>query len=541
MPPTRLSRPGAILLGALLALSAIGFILFTCKLWNYTVDDAYITFRYAQNLVHGWGLTFNTSLPRAEGYTSVLWTLLMAVPQLAGIDPVLFAKGAGLLLALGTLGLVVHASMTDSAAAPGETRLPGAAFAAILYLSFSSAPVHGISGMETALAAFLYVGTAALFLRSPDANSSPWLPAACLLLGLTRPEANLFAAVLLGLVLVRARGAERRSFALACVAAYVIPGIVYFVWRFRYYGVPMPLPFYIKSNGVRLSGLEPTLSFLKNIAVGFALPVFSFATLSSRRRAWILVPIACMIAYFVTTEHIMGYGHRYFFPLVPVLALIAGLGFSARLRAGAGVWMQAAFLMALALAFTLGNTKTLQVMPDYLSYEHGMETAHVPLGRALAAVRWSAPPVLAIGDAGAVPYYSGLRTIDTYGLNDPTIARHLHADRSAYVLAQDPDVLVFISRDRDDFHARLPHEDALWRASRAAGYDRHVTLPFDVDYELWVAWASHSRDASTLEPVLYDLARRSRPLGSVPEVGPGAAMAAPPALDDRSPSIPVKP
>src|SRR4051812_35207028 len=54
------------------AASVLGAYIVYC--WPFTVDDAFITFRYSQNLAAGYGPTFNPGvLPHAEGYTSFLW------------------------------------------------------------------------------------------------------------------------------------------------------------------------------------------------------------------------------------------------------------------------------------------------------------------------------------------------------------------------------------------------------------------------------------------------------------------------------------
>ena len=51
-----------------------------------TQDDAFISFRYAQNLVEGHGLVYNIG-ERVEGYTNFLWTILFAPFIGAGLDP----------------------------------------------------------------------------------------------------------------------------------------------------------------------------------------------------------------------------------------------------------------------------------------------------------------------------------------------------------------------------------------------------------------------------------------------------------------------
>lgn len=50
-------------------------------------DDAYITFRFAQHLVDGHGLTWNVGGARVEGYSSLLELLLLALGMRIGIRP----------------------------------------------------------------------------------------------------------------------------------------------------------------------------------------------------------------------------------------------------------------------------------------------------------------------------------------------------------------------------------------------------------------------------------------------------------------------
>ena len=54
--------------------------------WDFTIDDAYISFRYARNLIEGHGLVYNPG-ERVEGYTNLVWTLFIAAGMKMGIDP----------------------------------------------------------------------------------------------------------------------------------------------------------------------------------------------------------------------------------------------------------------------------------------------------------------------------------------------------------------------------------------------------------------------------------------------------------------------
>ena len=64
---------------------------------RFIQDDAFISFRYAQNLAEGKGLVFNIG-ERVEGYTNFLWTCLLSLSFLVKIDPVYFSWMMGLLL-----------------------------------------------------------------------------------------------------------------------------------------------------------------------------------------------------------------------------------------------------------------------------------------------------------------------------------------------------------------------------------------------------------------------------------------------------------
>jgi hypothetical protein len=494
-------RAGSAAVFALLAAAAASYLTALRALMGYTVDDAYITFRYAHNLARGWGLTFNQAPPRAEGYSSVLWTLLTALPEALRMDTVLCAKILGLLLTAGMLGLVAWAVLRVGAARAPSTRRVAAAFACALVLAFPCAAAHAISGMETALAAFLVALAAALFLASADEpRAEAALPWAALALGLTRPEANLFALGLVVAHLFELPRARRGFFVRIALLGYVLPGAAYFVARMLYYGHPFPLPYYVKATSSGLPGLHDSMSFAGAVAIGALIPI-ALLVASSRRRPLLLIAAAAPIPlYFLKVEPIMGYGHRYLFPMLPAIAVVAGAGLLAAYDRGR--WARAACIAGLAAACAIGYVRTKAVLPDYLAYEHGLENAHGRLARALRGIAWTAPPTLAIGDAGLVPYVTDLSTIDTFGLNEPAIAAPPRSDRVTYVLGRRPTVLVLISRRRDRFTAALPHEAGLGRAAFAAGYEGRAAYRFADDYWLWVLWRPRTPDADRIDLAL---------------------------------------
>jgi hypothetical protein len=105
-PPAH--RPAAFL--AALAPGAVCILLFAFMTRSFFMDDAFIGFRYLDNLLTGQGLVFNTG-ERVEGITNVGWILFIApLAAVAGIP--VAAKICGVLLALSTLAMVGFVSLT---------------------------------------------------------------------------------------------------------------------------------------------------------------------------------------------------------------------------------------------------------------------------------------------------------------------------------------------------------------------------------------------------------------------------------------------
>ena len=79
----------------LMTAAAVLFGLIRAARLRWVCDDAFITFRYADNWVAGLGPVYNAG-ERVEGYTHFLWLCLLAAARRLGIDPVLAAEALGL-------------------------------------------------------------------------------------------------------------------------------------------------------------------------------------------------------------------------------------------------------------------------------------------------------------------------------------------------------------------------------------------------------------------------------------------------------------
>ncbi|HEX4447664.1 MAG TPA: hypothetical protein VH044_13035 [Polyangiaceae bacterium] len=490
---------------AIAALAVAAFGVSVVHAWPFTVDDTYITLRYSRNVADGLGPTFNATGPRAEGYTTFSWMVALVLPHALHLDALVAAKVLGVLASAGTLVVAARWAWAEARAAAPDDR-EGAAWAgataATCLAAVPATAVHAVSGMETALFTLLLTSafaTASAHVRGRH-DVATRLCALALLLGLTRPEGNLAALLVIGTTVVLIPKQGRRALLLRAALGWALPVAGYELWRRTYYGLWFPLPFYVKLATPGLfPGWPDVLAWLRAPVLHFAVLLLPALVRPARSLLPALVAAAALTAFFVLPQHQMGYDHRYLAPLDPTLGVLAGVGVArvlARLsvartfpRAPPRISRPLGNLLAasaLAIAAGLEGVDARAVIGGEADYGLGLEHAHAHLGRELLALD-QPDGRLVISDAGAVPYLSGWWTLDLVGLNDAVIATTGRRD-SAWVLGQRPDVVVFASprTDRVEPWDWNPWEPALYDACVSAGFARVGLERFADDYWLWV-------------------------------------------------------
>ena len=116
---------------------------------------------------------------------------------------------------------------------------------------------------------------------------------------------------------------------------------------------------------------------------------------------------------------------RFFVPIIPILLLLLVEGYrfiAARWWSSnrVGEFVGALILLILILCVNLYPSKEVQWYTK--GYTKGMNQTSVSWGKWLAG-QASREDWIVLGDVGAIPYYSGLRVIDLYGLVNPSIAK----------------------------------------------------------------------------------------------------------------------
>jgi arabinofuranosyltransferase len=484
-------RVGAnhLLLAAGIVYAAIGLASFPA----WTVDDAFITYRYAENLARTGQLTWNVGEDPVEGYTGVGLPVLLAGAVRVGLDADAASKAIGITSFFA--GALVLYLLLRRLGVRGLLR----AGLATVYLTAPMLFTHSSSGLETTLFGLAVLGTLYALQGVLDAPAAPARREVALLLAslataLVRPEGVVLAAVAVACVVaVRLAGRERLApFLWRALALLVVPGAIYFAWRYAYYGHLLPNTYYAKwSRRISYDSIRDLGKFLVLYASAPGLAGAIGAAIGWRRTAGTLralaVPLvgavffAAVAVQYSRSALIMNYSHRFFAPYYAIVLVWVGVllehGLS-RVDAGAGGARLAPFARATAVALLAAQVCLhVALLPRELRFARStrdlLVDEHIPAGRYLREHVPSDEWLVVVVDAGAIPYYAGLRTVDFGGLNDEFLARRFR-DRIPkaaivdYFYARNPGALVFTSAhpDRIEGPEPLPIADD----PRFAGY-----------------------------------------------------------------------
>jgi hypothetical protein len=499
-------------------------------LGTWVLDDAYISFRYAEHAIQGHGLVYNVG-ERVEGYTNFLWTLLVASGMAIGGDPVMLAAVLTLLAGVGILLLTVWLArrIVPPLWAWSAAGLLALSTPFLLYTSRGS-------GMETALFALLVL--AALAALAAQQWSLAGLLAALTLL--TRPDGAIVAAVGGIYVLLHMQpGAvgkivcatsrkfgtsvrytrqakpdslsdtapdQVRQAALAVLLRYLAPLVLlyvpYFLWRWSYYGYLLPNTFYVKVGGTAAQ-MQRGLTYMWDFARGDVLLLAAIGGVllgvafwrQAARPCWPLVGllgsfVLLFSAYVVVVGGDWMPGARFFVPLLPSLAVLtvwglAGLSERVPRLLPLAVWLVLAAILVLRLPLLSSYHPDSLVRTEVGVVAHYRDVGrwiyqHTPLDTLIVA-----------GPAGALPFYAQRPTIDALGLNDEYIAHlpsaalgtgkpgHEKSDPD-YVLARQPDLIPWSAAAFLRGHPALPREYRLEQVIGPAGSDVRVFVRRDI-------------------------------------------------------------
>ena len=456
---------------ALILLSSVA-LLHAWKFRFSSIDDAYITYRYAENIAQGHGYVFNVG-ERVEGTSTFLLTLLLAMGGVFRADIEIAARCIGVASFVGVV-YVVYIFVRKTI--EGRFGLGLALASALMVASSTPLAFHAVLGMELLLYVLLLSAGVFGYLRNAqDARQSPhwmmWLALATA----TRTEALFVAITLLACVALRqtinllgsrsdlAEGLRptlaKMGRPLVELAAVVLPLLLF---RKLYFGSWVPNSVTAKDGFFRELRALPLSDLCSRIAheqglrmvtqfgkerLGYLLVLIPLGLLSIRYRrqtaTFLLVGTILMSVVIWNNGDWMPHW-RLLAPLIPfacvaVASTLSLIHVSARLPRWVGLFP---WVMAMA-TFAYGIDRSFYIR-EAMSKPNQVANYMLDLGRALAATQ-KGNEVLATDMAGRVPYTSRLYTVDMFGLCDTHIARYgtatLHMGKidHAYVYRKRPD------------------------------------------------------------------------------------------------------
>jgi len=322
-----------------------------------------------------------------------------------------------------------------------------------------------IAGLETP--AFALAVTASVYLYMK--KSYIFSPVA-VLATLLRPEGVLAFAILLLYDIISAKGFSR--YLLVSLAVFVLSLLPYGIFKLYYYGDLLPNTFYAKAgftSGKLLDGLEYVGRYFRHyLGAGlFLIP----AVIGLKKNRRLLIPAMFVFLYMMYIVFVGGdvlKVHRFFVPLMPIMALLIVAGITTLIRNK----VIAIAIIAIVIAWQ-------SWMPyNYIFTYHNAELHLIrKMDIASTNLRKVAKNdfTLAASTIGKVGYnLIGHRVIDLLGLTDTTIARHPEDTpegmettwkerhfNTPYLLSQQPDYILFSTGPKPS----APAERALYQYS----------------------------------------------------------------------------
>jgi hypothetical protein len=444
---------------------------------RFPFDDTYITFRYAANLAHGFGIVWNAGTiivptgAHTEGYTNFLLVLLLTPFVWLGCDLVIVSQIIGVVAVMVTAITiyrivarnVAQTSVCDSAGG-SQTKVCAtfcATFVSALFLLDPFVWMNAYSGLETSLFTMWLV--VAIWACTTKRTELAFMLAT--FAALTRPEGALMGMVLLIVALIQKRQNPDEEIAATLdghppvsvfsywLSAFVLPLVLYAGWKFWYFGNLLPNSFYIKVAQIAGGAFLPGRGTMRIFYMGvwYLLPFGLVAIWKGIKRADVQIAVlwcGLLSCFYLFSQLIQNDYQRFTNSIEVLLILLAGIAIGSMTKkrwvASVAVIVVIAVNIIWSLYFRGG-----------LGYMQRMDEERNPYSR-VAEVFKSIPDhqaiTLAWGDAGRLPYYSEMRNIDPVGLNTNEIAHAHSADEVIrFIMKSRPDLIIIpIVLPKDD-------------------------------------------------------------------------------------------
>lgn len=416
------SSPGEKFLIGLFVILSVLFLYITFLNWAY--DDPFITFRYAKNLVEGYGFVYNPG-ERILSTTTPLFTLLLSTIHPITTDIHILATLIGIVSLIVGGVLLFDLSRSWNSPLVGWTGL-------LLYTTFPL--LAKTLGSEIPLYLALCIAAYAFYARKKYELTAVFAGLAAL----ARPDGILVPLILGADYLMHRRG----SVPWRSVVIFAGIMLVWILFAWFYFGSPLPVTLLAKQ---RQGAMFISQGFIENFPsimseylrwpyiLQSVLAIFGFIYTLWKKQVWVVFlawPIFYFIAYSILG--VSGY-FWYYAPLVPGFIIASGLGISTirdlfrSISKEGSLWFDQTVNVLtgfLLIVFLISNIRILyqvsrQVDNRYAIYKASGEwlRENTNLDDKVGSL-----------EVGIIGYYSERKMIDFAGLIQPKVAERLDPD-----------------------------------------------------------------------------------------------------------------
>ena len=463
------------------------FVLQLIAIWPFTIDDMYISLRYAAHWTNGDGLLWNIGDPPVEGYSNFLFVMIAALALHVGFNPIVVLKIMGV-IGLGFTAIGIY-FLSRFWLSPILSLIP-----VVWLLIYRDEILWVSSGLETTIYQALIIGSLVSLLRGLGYRFMPYSRGSSVLLfwilagvglalaGLTRPEGGMIAAVLGVIALIQvttSNQSARYDHWLLGLGIFLLIYVPYFIWRWHYFGMLFPNPVYCK-------GLMDTywwildLNFLKMVWPFILIGLFAQWRTRDQRLLFLWIPSVVYLILLMKADPISAFSQRLFLPALVLLFPLSMVGFQSELakhfNINTQIWMLWGIAIWMALLFIPMNN-----LQQYRFFTECPQAGEQLRAR---VIHWLKPRVtvkdrIVLADSGMIPFHISAQFDDSYCLNNQWMAKQppneMFTRYCQHVFEEKPAVIILTSLQEKDKRFYTPADQCLKRElMRQSDYQREA-------------------------------------------------------------------
>ena len=362
-------------------------------------EDASILFRYSENFADTGIISYNLNEPPVEGVTDFLWMLILSAFYFIGIDTYFSAIVINLISLYFIIKLIQKYYL-----------LSKLDFYLLFFFHFTLTQTYSaILGFSVLFVELILVLVILNFLKKRIFATLFYSFVGCLI----RPDFILFIIIpnLVNLI---------QNLNLKTVRLYIcfiLLGLIYFFLRYKYFGLLFPLPFYIKNQWVAFNNLEWARQIIILSPSLLILFYIQFKKIF-KKSITIILSIGILATSYYSNQLLyqnVGYRFYFYFPILTILILYEIQFDFIKLKK---IVRNIVFLVSI-FSFVINLSQNFKSLSPIMKKNNDIHT----ISSELKKINEKNKLHMATTEAGLLPYYSGIHTIDLFGLNTKEFAK----------------------------------------------------------------------------------------------------------------------